>query len=335
MAVRTGRNLRAVVSLLAVACWPLTAHCQSPAGDSVLPDAGCACPATIVSAESTSPFAVARDELPTPTATEQPGSLAPGIVKPTEAFPGAWGLVCARAYPLGDKVAPNGVEFTPVLSLDLHGNLWLWSAERLYFSSDIAFWGQRSAPGITNAHQGVFDFSKRELDLDVGLAWNYWNRFELRLSAYSSNNLNRGDSAVTPAGFSDMTGVENRYYLSGVYDLLGASEFDLSRATFVGLGYYASHDLTDSSGRTYSPGPYLHVYLTQEVYGEQSYLFEDLLVIATTRVEPKVLQFDVGGAFRPFSDSKRWEFRAGWAGTYDLLTHDLEKMLYAAVRFTY
>jgi hypothetical protein len=119
--------------------------------------------------------------------------------------------VGARAYPLGDKVAPNGVEFTPILSLDWHGNLWLWSAQGLYFSSDITFWGQRSAPGITNAHQGVFDFSKREFDLDVGLAWNYWSRFELRLTAYSSNNLNRGDSAVTPAGFSDMTGIENRY----------------------------------------------------------------------------------------------------------------------------
>ena len=132
-----------------------------------------------------------------------------------------------------------------------------------------------------------------------------------------------------------MTGVENRYYLSGVYDLLGTNQFDLSRATFVGLGYYASHDLTDSSGQTYSPGPYLHAYLTEDVYGERAYLFEDLLVIATTRGEPKVLQFDVGGAFRPFSESRRWEFRAGWAGTYDLLTRDLEKMLYAAVRFTY
>jgi hypothetical protein len=123
--------------------------------------------------------------------------------------------------------------------------------------------------------------------------------------------------------------------LSSVYDLLGTSAFDLSRATFVGLGYYASHDLMDSSGQNYSPGPYLHAYLTEDLYGEKVYLFEDLLVIATTRLEPKVLQFDVGCAVRPFSESKRWEFRAGWGGTYDLLTRDLEKMLYAAVRFTY
>lgn len=260
---------------------------------------------------------------------------ATGAADSATPMAGVWGLIGARGYPLGDKVAPNGVEFTPVLSLELNTNLWLWSAQRVYFSSDLVFWGQRADPGITNAHQGVFDFSKREFDLNVGLAWNYWGRFELRLSAYSANNLNRGDSTVRPAGFSDMTGVENRYYLTEIYDALGTPAFDLSRATFVGVGYYASHDLTDSTGQTYSPGPYLHAFFTQNLYEDVAYFFEDLLLVATTSCRPKVLQFDLGAGVRPTFLGDRWEFRAGWAGTYDTVTRDLEKMLYFGIRFTY
>ena len=134
-----------------------------------------------------------------------------------------------------------------------------------------------------------------------------------------------------------MTGVENRFYLGDTYEALGTPLFDLSRATFVGIGYYASHDQTDSMGRRVTvPGPYLHAYLTQDVYGPQLYAYEDIQLVGTTGFQPKILQFDAGAAFRPLFETNRWEFRVGWAGTYsDLLTHDLEKMLYVSIRFTY
>ena len=68
--------------------------------------------------------------------SELPGASAtPIATTPSDANagpqPGAWGIASGHVYPLGDKVAPNGVEFTPILSLDLHTNLWLWSASVL------------------------------------------------------------------------------------------------------------------------------------------------------------------------------------------------------------
>jgi hypothetical protein len=71
----------------------------------------------------------------------------------------------------------------------------------LYLFSDGRFWGQKASPGVTNASQGVFDFSKRELDPDGGLAWNYLGPWQARAFAYSFNNLNRDRTAK--AGASD------------------------------------------------------------------------------------------------------------------------------------
>ena len=62
---------------------------------------------------------------------------------------------------------------------------------------------QEPGLGITNSSQGNFDFSKREFDFNAGLAWNYFDRLELRASAYSAGNLNRGLSLTSPSGFKD------------------------------------------------------------------------------------------------------------------------------------
>ena len=89
----------------------------------------------------------------------------------------------------------------------------MWASVGVYLFIDTEFWGQRATPGVTNANQGVLDFSKREYDFTTGVAWNYAGAFEARAFAYSFNNLNRGDSATTPIGYTDGVGLENRYYL--------------------------------------------------------------------------------------------------------------------------
>jgi hypothetical protein len=275
------------------------------------------------------PAPPARDE-PRPIGDPEAGSPArPGW------GPGVFGVVGLAAYPLADKIAPNGVEYTPIFSLDFHANLWLSPSQGVYALADTVFWGQKAAPGITNRSQGPFDFSKREFDLSAGLAWNFARRWEARAFAYSLNNLNRGTSVTAPAGYADGVGVENRYYLSDTYDALGTAEFDLARATFVGLGYYPTKELVDNQGRPFKPGPFARAYLTLDLAGDRAYLYADAGLIGTHAGRPKLLQGDAGAAVRPFGEAPRWEFRAGARGSYDLGESDLERELYVAVRFIY
>ena len=134
-----------------------------------------------------------------------------------------WGIVGFRGYAIGEQVAPNGVNFNPFFSLDLNFNLWLCRSHGVYLFNDARFWGQKPGPGITNPTQGPFDFSNRELDFNLGLAWNYWGRWEARFFAYSANNLNRGDSLSSPFGFNDGVCLENRYYLTAEHDRLASA----------------------------------------------------------------------------------------------------------------
>src|SRR5947207_15432410 len=52
----------------------------------------------------------------------QPDPAAPGRAP---VAPRAWGLAGLRVFGLGDQVAPNGLEFKPLFSLDVGMNLWL------------------------------------------------------------------------------------------------------------------------------------------------------------------------------------------------------------------
>jgi hypothetical protein len=280
---------------------------------------------------STPQTALASDE--TEFATLLRDTSAPTADKPHR--PGVWGVVSARGYPLADKVAPNGLEYTPILSLDLHTNLWLWPSQGLYGFTDAVFWGQKAAPGITNASQGIFDFSKRQFDLDGGLAWNYCGRWEARAFAYSFNNLNRGESLTAPTGYSDGVGLENRYYLSSDYDSLGTADFDVARATFISVGYYPTKHLVDNSGNPFKPGAFVRAYLTYDLMGEQCYVYSDTSLTGSRIGRPKLLDVDGGVAFRPFVDSPRWEFRLGGEYQWDFQGHDLERELYFAARFIY
>ena len=159
-----------------------------------------------------------------------------------------WGILEMPFFAGGSRMAPNGVPFNPLFGLNFDFNVGLLPNKELYLFADNKFWAQRSGPGITNSKQGQFDFSKREYDFDFGLAWNYFNNYELRVSAYALNNLNRGDSLSSPFGFKDGIAVENRYYFGN------ADIYDVGRLSFVSLGYLPSKSLVGGDGTEFHPG---------------------------------------------------------------------------------
>lgn len=281
----------------------------------------------------------------TPTASAGSGSAgpaeatpsSPGVLaeEPAALGPPIWGIVGIRGYPYGDVVAPNGVEYHQLFSLDLDLNFWLWRSERVYLFADARFWGQKPGAGVTNANQGSFDFSKREFDFTLGAAWNYYDNLEARVFAYSFNNLNRGASEVRPSGYADGLGLENRYYLFGSYGQLGTPDYDLARATFLSLGYYPSKDMVDGSGADFKPGPFARAYLTWPLLGPRCYLFFDSQFIADRSLSPKLLYLNGGAAARPFLRVPHLEFRLGTEDTYDLQLHDWETSVYGALRFLF
>jgi hypothetical protein len=250
-------------------------------------------------------------------------------------WPLVWGTAGLRGYALGQQTAPNGQEYDQLFALDLNFNCWLWQAQGLYLFSDARFWGQKATAGVTNANQGVFDFSKRELDFDLGLAWNYYGPLEARAFAYSFSNLNRGTSLTQPSGYADGVGLENRLYLGHEYAELGTEFFDVARAPFVSLGCYPTKELIDGAGQPFKPGPFARAYVTWDLWGERCYLFADGQFTAKQSFTAKLLQLDAGVAVRPFVQASRVEFRLGTQDTYDLQWRDLELGLYGEVRIVY
>jgi hypothetical protein len=250
--------------------------------------------------------------------------------------PLVWGIIGLRGYAFGQQVAPNGLEFNPLFSFDSNLNVWIWRDERIYAFADTRFWGQKAAPGVTNSTQGIFDFSKREFDLDLGAAWNYYGLFEARAFAYSFNNLNRGSSGAYPSGYNDGVGLENRLYFGGSYPYLGLPGFDVSRSNFVSAGYYPTKDMIDCAGRTFKPGPFAHAYVTVDLIDAYCwYLYLDAEFIGTRSFGSKLLQIDAGTAIRPFSRAPYLEFRLGSEDSYDLQYRETETSLYVAVRITF
>jgi hypothetical protein len=258
----------------------------------------------------------------------------PGTIT-AASIPAVWGIVGLRGFPYGQTMASNGNEYNQLFSLDLNFNIWLWRAKRLYLYGDSRFWGQKAAPGITNPTQGAFDFSKREYDLTSGFAWNYAGFWELRAFAYSYNNLNRGTSAVSPNGFNDGVGLENRYYLNPTYANLGTPIFDKARATFLSLGFYPTKSMVDGQGKEFKPGPFARSYLIWELYGPKCYLFTDDTFIADRSFRPALFSTDSGLALRPFNAMPRLEFRLGTEDTFDLQNSDLEVSAYISLRYIY
>lgn len=246
-----------------------------------------------------------------------------------------WGVVGLRAIPDGLKTAPNGEEYHPNFSLDLDFNFWIWRSQGLYLFCDMSLWGETSENGVTNGRDGFLATSKREYDLSGGAAWNYYGAFEARAFGYTDNNLNRGFNPVTPLGFTDGFGVENRYYLSSEYSKLGQPGFDVTRADFVSIGYFPSKIMTGNDGRNFKPGPMLHAYVTYDLWNLPSYAYGDAMYIGESSWQAKLMLVDLGVATRPFSSWKQWEIRLGVDGTGDFQAHTTQSMWYVSLRFIF
>ncbi len=264
-----------------------------------------------------------------------PDAAAPAGCPPADPWQSVWGVIGLRGIAAGPHIAPNGYEFHPLFTIDLNFNMWLWRKQRIYLFSDTSFWGEKSEYAVTNAKDGGLGFSKREFDLTLGPAWNYYGNWEARIFAYSLNNLNRGSDPVEPFGFNDGIGVENRYYLSSEYSRLGQTGFDVARATFVSLGYYLSKELVDNDGIPFTPGLLLHAYLIYDLWDWPAYAFCDARFISTNQFRPKMLYYDVGLAYRPFSHWRQWEFRIGVDNAADLQVGSVLNLWYASIRYIF
>ncbi len=270
-----------------------------------------------------------------PTGTQSAGEFARLASAPPNPPQTVWGILDLRGFPVAQQIASNGVEYNPLFLLDLDFNIMLWRQQHLYLFTDSFFWGQKAAPGITNPSQGPFDFSKREFDFNIGAAWNYTGFWEARIFAYSFNNLNRGDSHVSPSGFNDGVGIENRYYLGSTYANLGTAAFDLARVTFLSVGYYPTKSMVDPNGNQFKPGPFLRAYLIRDLWSERYYLFGDVQFIASRSFQPTLINFDAGLAARPFATIPRLEFRLGSQDILALQGVELDASVYLAIRYVY
>jgi hypothetical protein len=270
-----------------------------------------------------------------PTDADGPLERLDAPAAPRDTPQAVWGIADLRGFPVGQQVASNGLEYNPLFLLDLDFNVMLWREQRVYLFTDWAFWGQKAAPGVTNASQGAFDFSKREFDFTGGAAWNYAGQWEARAFAYSFANLNRGASPAVPSGFNDGIGLENRYYLGATYADLGTPAFDPARAAFLSVGYYPAKSMVDVNGNQFKPGLFVRAYLTLDLWCEKYYLCGEVQFITSRSFCPTLLSCDAGLAARPFTAVPRLEFRAGTQDTMDPQSGDLETGFYLAVRYIY
>jgi hypothetical protein len=256
----------------------------------------------------------------------EPGGDANGLVPgqrcppAATAGPAAWGVVGVTGYATGTHEAPNGFSFDPLFALDSDLNFGLLPNKQLYLFLQDGFWVQRTSAAASGKNQ-------RELDADFGLAWNYFDSFELRASAYSLNNLNRGTSLASPNGYKDGIAVENRYYF-GPADI-----YDIGRLSFVSLGYYPTKALVGNNGQSFRPGLFAHGYLTQDLPTPfRSYLYGGVQLTAEDAVTPRLVETDFGLAFRPIADRQSLEFRVGDDLTNDVQAHVTRNLVYGAVR---
>jgi hypothetical protein len=240
-----------------------------------------------------------------------------------------WGILELPIYAAGSRMGPDGVPYNPLFGLNFDFNIGLLPHKELYLFADNQFWAQKPGAGITNPSQGQFDFSKREYDLDVGIAWNYWRTFEFRASAYSMNNLNRGVSLADPYGFQDGVGLENRYYFGD------ADIYDIGRLSFVSLGYYPTKSMVGGDGSTFKPGLFGEVYYTYDMPVILSYAYIDGKFTAEEGVNPRLLELDVGLAIRPFCRFENFEIRFGDDLTGDVRAGTARNLVYGSIRLAF
>jgi hypothetical protein len=236
-----------------------------------------------------------------------------------------WGIAGLDVIPLGRKMAPNGVPYDPLFALDLLLNVALTEDREFYLFVKSRFWAQKPGEGITNRKQGNFDFSKRQFDLDGGLAWNFYGRMEARAFFYSFNNLNRGENHVQPRGYKDGFAVECRYYLP-------TTNFDNGLYRYLSLGFAPTKELVGADGRGFKPGFFATANLAFDVIPERFYTYADLEYISKRTFMPKLFIVDPGIAFRPFEKCNDIEFRIGAESTIDVDLAYTRTFLYGMVR---
>jgi hypothetical protein len=249
----------------------------------------------------------------------------------TEAvWPEIWGYIGLRGYGSGEHVAPNGLEFDPLFKSEFNFNLGLLPRKKLYLFLEGDFWGQRAAPGVTNDSQGSYDFSKREFDVNAGLAWNpFFERLEVRASGYARNNLNRGISRTKASGYQDGVELEARYYFCP------GNINDRGRLNFIGLGYTPSQSLIGGDGSEFRAGLSARAYATYSIPALRSYLYADAKLIADENVTLRLVSVDGGLAARPFRCLPNLEFRVGDEVIVDLEADTTRNLVYGAIRAYY
>lgn len=247
-----------------------------------------------------------------------------------------WGVVGMRFFADGERMAPNGIPYDPLFSVDLNFNLWLCPKAGVYFFGDSRFWGQKATHNVTNGDQGIWDFSKREFDFLGGVAWNYYRYLEARIYAYSLNSFNRGVDLNKPHGFKDGLGLENRYYLGSIYQALGTRRYDVTEATFISLGYLPTKELVGADGNSYKPALYGETYLVYDFWeNHRAYLYGDLLLMSERPVKARTLYTDLGLAVRPLRKVWGVELRVGAETTYDFRDQLTRNLVYGAIRVVY
>jgi hypothetical protein len=239
-----------------------------------------------------------------------------------------WGIAEMDGY-VGQRMAPNGLLYHADYGVNLDFNIWLWRAMGLYLFDETLFW-MGATPG-----EGL-NFTKREFDLNIGLAWNYYDRLEARVFGYSQNNLNRGLSPEQSSGFNDGLGIENRYYLNSIYNALGTSAYDQAKATFVSIGYFPTKTLTGADGVQFFPALFLRAYLTWDIVKDCCYVYADTTFITERKpFAGKLLDTDVGAALRPFQQVPRLEFRLGCQDVWDIQVGNARPVGYISMRYVF
>jgi hypothetical protein len=255
------------------------------------------------------------------------GSSEPSPPSSSESWPETWGVVGLPVYPTGNRMAPNGVSFRPIFSLTEELNLGLLPQKKLYLFSEGTFWAQHSSPSVT---QNSVDFSKRELDSELGLAWNYVDLWEVRASGYALNNLNRGVSTNNGSGGKQGVKLENRYYFEA------ANPYDVGRLGFISLGYIPTENLVGGNGASFRPGLFGRMYLAGDLpLWFSSYLYAGQQITGQNGATPRLIDTDVGWAVRPLAGFQNLEFRIGYDIVADVQKHTARNVVYGAIRLAF
>jgi hypothetical protein len=117
--------------------------------------------------------------------------------------------------------------------------------------------------------------------------------------------------------------------------LLGTSDYDIARTSYLGVGYYPTKNMTDTQGYLFKPGLFGESYLFYDLIDKTLYAYLQSSLIFRNDFSPKLLQSDLGLAWRPFEEHKRLEFRLGVNNTWDIMRKDAQTGIYAAIRFTF